>query len=144
MSTALIVVIVGVVLMLVVLALLVPGARERARVRARERELGQRREEVTGEHRRAADERGQKTELAERRARMSVQEAACERAAAQLEQERAESHEHGLADHELVADDEHGRFAGTSAVETDPGEDLGAAQDLPPRVRGRPRARETR
>jgi hypothetical protein len=129
MSTALIVVIVVVVvLILVALALLVPRARERARVRARERELGQRREEVVGEHRRAADERGQQAELAERRARMAEQEVTRERAAAQLERERAELHERGLADYELVADDERERFAGTSAVETNPSREPGARQ----------------
>ena len=79
-------------------------ARERARVRARERELGQRREEVVGEHRRAADERGQQAELAERRARMAEQEAARERAAAQVERERAGLHERGiLSDEEFTA-----------------------------------------
>jgi hypothetical protein len=107
----------------------VPRAREGARVRARERELRQRREEVAREHRRATDERSQQAELADRHARMAEQEAARERAAAQLEQERAELHERGLADHELVADDEHERFAGTSDVGTNPVQEPAVTQD---------------
>jgi hypothetical protein len=129
MSTVLIVVIVAGVLVLATVAVLSPRVRERARIAARERELGQRRGDVAGEHRQAPDERAQQAELAERRARMAEQEATRERAEAQLEQERAELHERGLADHELVADDERERFAGTSAAEADPSPESAASMD---------------
>jgi multidrug resistance efflux pump len=91
--------------------------RERARVRARERELGQRRGRVIEEHRQEAEVRTSRAQEAEQRARIAQQEAERERAAAQLSQEKAGLHERGLADHELIEDDERERFAGTSAVE---------------------------
>ncbi len=110
-------VIVALVVVVVVIALVVAFAMPRMRVKARERELGQRRERVATEHREEAEGRMKNADVAERKARMAEQEAQRERAEAQLQQERAELHEKGLADHELVADDERERFAGTSAVE---------------------------
>jgi hypothetical protein len=93
-----------------------PRMRERARLRARERELGQRRDEAVSEHREAADLSSQQADLAERHARIAEQEAAKQRVEAELQRERAELHEQGLADDQLVADYERDRFAGTSAV----------------------------
>ena len=50
---------------------------------------------------------------------MAEQEAQRERAAAQAREEQATLHERGLADHELISDDERDEFAGTSAVPDD-------------------------
>jgi hypothetical protein len=100
--------------------------RARARLRARERELGQRRDAAAGEHRQAAEQLGQQADAAEQKVRIAEQEAARQRAEAQAEQERAQLHEHGLADHELVQDDERDRFRGTSAVPENDGEETPA------------------
>jgi hypothetical protein len=65
---------------------------------------------------------------------MAEYEAQRERADAQLHQARAETHEQGMADHELVEDGERKRFAGTSAspkhgadVEQDPDREFDSA-----------------
>jgi hypothetical protein len=110
------------VLIVVALIVALPRMRERARLRAREKELGERREQVATQHREASQRLDERAEVAERHARIAEQEAARERAAAQVRQERAELHEQGLADHELISDDERDRFAGTSAVEDGRGE----------------------
>jgi FtsZ-interacting cell division protein ZipA len=119
MSTVLIVVIVVVVVLIVAGLLLtrLPKARERARLQARERELGERRDQVVDEHRQEAASRGRQAEVAEQRARVAAQEAERERAESQLAEEKAKLHERGLADHELIDDRERQRFAGTSATE---------------------------
>jgi hypothetical protein len=127
MSTGLIVVIV-VVVVLVVLGLLLlltrlPKARERARLQQRERELNERREQVVDEHREEAASRERQAEVAEQRARVAAQEAERERAESQLAEEKAKLHEQGLADHELIRDDERERFAGTSATAQPLGDD---------------------
>ncbi len=74
------------------------------------------------EHREAAAELGQQADAAEQRVRIAEQEAARQRAEAQAQQERAQLHEHGLADDELIDDEERDRFRGTSAVPADEGE----------------------
>jgi FtsZ-interacting cell division protein ZipA len=117
MSTVLIVVIVVVVIVVVGLLLTLPKARERARLQKRERELDQRRDQVVGEHREEAASRERQAEVAEQRARVAAQEANRERAESELAQEKAKLHERGLADHELIDDDEREHFAGTSASE---------------------------
>lgn len=119
MSTVLIIVIVVVVVLVVAGLLLtrLPQARERARVQKRERELDERRDQVVDEHREEAAARQRQAEVAEQRARVAEQEANRERAESQLAQEKAKLHERGLADHELIDDDERERFAGTSATE---------------------------
>ena len=135
MSTVLIVVIVVVVVLVIVLVLLLPRMRERARLQKRERELDQRREQVVDEHREEAAGRERKAQVAEQRARVAEQEARRERAEAQLQEEKATLHEKGLADHELVGEDEREDFAGTSAVqpsegrERNPGRDSSVAGD---------------
>ncbi len=117
MSIVVIVVIVVVVaLVLFGVFRLLPRLREGARVKKRERELSQRREQVIGENREEADDRERQAEQAERRARIAEQEARRERAEAQLRQEKASMHERGMADHELVEEHEREDFAGTSAV----------------------------
>lgn len=127
MSTVLIVVIVVVVVIALLLLVLAPRMRERGRVAKRERELDQRRDTVATEHREEAAGRERQAEVAEQRARVAEQEAQRERAEAQLQKEKATLHEKGLADHELVADDEREKFAGTSAMEPESGgeHDLG-------------------
>jgi FtsZ-interacting cell division protein ZipA len=118
MSTVLIIVIVVVVVLIVGLLLVwLPRARERARLQKRERELDQRRDQVVGEHREEAASRERQAEVAEQRARLAEQEAKRERAESELAQEKANLHERGLADHELIDDDEREHFAGTSAAE---------------------------
>ena len=115
MSTGAIIAIVVIVLViLALLAFVLPRIRERARALAQQRELGQRRDQAVAEHREGVSAHAQRAETAEQRARIAEQEAARERAEAQLHQERATLHEQGLADHELVRDEEH-----TRAVEED-------------------------
>jgi ABC-type multidrug transport system fused ATPase/permease subunit len=113
---AIIVIAAVVVIILLGLIFALPRAKEKARVKKRERELGQRRERAISEHREEAEIRTRQAEQAEHRARIAEQEARRERAEAQLRDEHAALHERGMADHELIAEDERDRFAGTSAV----------------------------
>jgi flagellar biosynthesis/type III secretory pathway M-ring protein FliF/YscJ len=117
-STGLIVAIV-IVIALVILVFAV--AMPRARARARERELVRRRDEVADAHRAHAEDRQARAEYAE-------QQAARERAEADLHETRARLHERGLADDELdaererlgTADTDRGdRFAREPAAESD-------------------------
>jgi FtsZ-interacting cell division protein ZipA len=132
MSAVLIVVIVAVVALVVVGLLLtrLPKARERARQREAERELGERREQVIDQHREEAATRQRQAEVAEQRARVAAQEAERERAESQLANEKAKLHERGLADHELIDADERQRFAGTSATEPLPDDGSSAPNTL--------------
>jgi FtsZ-interacting cell division protein ZipA len=128
MSTGLIIAIIVVVLIILALLFFVlPRARRQAQARARERELEGRRQSVATEHRETAGAREREAEAAEQRARMAQAEAERERADAQLHAQRADMHERGLADHELVEDHEREHFApamdneGTSATEREGG-----------------------
>lgn len=121
MSTGLIIAIVVIALILLALfAFVLPRARRTAQVKARERELSQRREHVADEHRQEATERRNQAEMAEQRAKMAAAEAERERAEAQMREQRAEMHERGMADHELIDESERDRFAGTSAMRDEP------------------------
>jgi FtsZ-interacting cell division protein ZipA len=135
MSTGLIIAIIIVAVLLIALfAFVLPRARRTARVKARERELGQRRERAAEEHRVEAAERNRQAELAEQKARMAESEAQRERAEADLREQRAQMHEQGMADHELIDDEERDKFAGTSATRDDPapmGEDAGRPMHEP-------------
>jgi len=93
----------------------IPRMREKARMQKRERELEQRRDRVAGEHREHADARQREAQQAEQKARLAQAEAEKQRAEADLHQERAKTYESGMADHELVDENERDRFAGTSA-----------------------------
>jgi hypothetical protein len=120
MSTGLIIAIVVAALLLIALfAFVLPRARRNAQVKARERELGQRRERAAGEQRTEAAERNRQAEMAEQKARMAETEAKRERAEAELREQRAQMHEQGMADHELVDESERDKFAGTSAMRGD-------------------------
>jgi hypothetical protein len=120
MSTGLIIAIVVAALLLIALfAFVLPRARRNAQVKARERELGQRRERAADEQRTEAAERNRQAEMAEQKARMAETEAKRERAEAELREQRAQMHEQGMADHELVDESERDRFAGTSAMRDD-------------------------
>jgi hypothetical protein len=120
MSTGLIIAIIVVALILIALfAFVLPRARQTAQVKARERELHQRRERVVDEHRGVATERERQAEMAELKAREA-------RSEAQLHQERAELHERGAADDELVADHERDKFA--PALDKDPNERRGTTE----------------
>jgi FtsZ-interacting cell division protein ZipA len=117
MSTGLIIAIIIVALLLIALfAFVLPRARRQAQVRARERELGQRRERAADEHREEAETRRRDAEMAEHKAQMAQAEAQRERAEANLREQRAQLHERGMADDELIGDDERDKFAGTSAM----------------------------
>jgi uncharacterized protein HemX len=113
---AIIAIIVVALIVIALLAFVMPRMRAQARMRKRERELAQRREHVAGEHRREAGQREHEAAEAEQRARIAEREAQAQRAQAELHQEKAGLHERGMADHELVDDDERDRFAGTSAA----------------------------
>jgi type II secretory pathway pseudopilin PulG len=115
MSTGLIIAIVVVALILLALLFFIPRMREKARVQKRERELEQRRDRVAGEHREHATAREREAQQAEQKARLAQKEAESQRAEAELHQERASTYESGMADHELVDENERGKFAGTSA-----------------------------
>jgi flagellar biosynthesis/type III secretory pathway M-ring protein FliF/YscJ len=124
MSTGLIIAIVVVALVLIVLlAFVLPRMRHRSQVKARQHELEDRREQAATEHREHADERARTAERAEERARMAEAEARRERADADLHQQRAERHERGAADDELIREGERDRFAETSAGEPRRSED---------------------
>src|ERR1700753_1710149 len=116
MSTAGIVVIVVVVIVLLGLLVALPRMRRRAQIRGRERRLDERRDQVVTGHREEAAQRERRAEVAEQKARVAEQEAQRERAAAQAREEQANLHERGLADHELISEDEREDFEGTSAV----------------------------
>jgi hypothetical protein len=120
MTTGAIIAIVIVALIIIaVVAFLLPRMRRKAQLEKRERELQQRRDRVADEHRAEADARERHAEEAEQRARIAQREAEAERAQAQLHQERAGLHEKGMADDELIADNERDKFAGTSAMSRD-------------------------
>jgi hypothetical protein len=120
MTTGTIIAIVVVALIIIaLLAFVLPRMRARARVRKQERELQNRRERVVGEHRAEADARQSQAAEAEQRARIAQREAEAERAQASLHAERAQLHERGMADHELIDESERDRFAGTSAMSND-------------------------
>jgi len=114
MSTGLIVAIVVVVLILLVLAFALPRMRAKSAQRKAERELGSRRERAAEQHRVEASNREAAADEAEQRARMSQAAAEKERAEANLQNQRATMHEHGLADDEIVDPGERDRFAGVS------------------------------
>jgi FtsZ-interacting cell division protein ZipA len=132
MSAVLIVVIVVVVVLVVggLVLTRLPKARERARQREAERELGERREQVVDQQREEAAARERQAEVAEQRARVAAQEAQRERAESQLAEEKANLHERGLADHDLIDVDERQRFAGTSATEPLPDDRSSAPYSL--------------
>ena len=119
MSTGLIVVIVVVAIILLALLVMLPRMRASAQRQKAERELAQRRETVAGEHRSAAREREQRAEVAEQKARMAQQAAEKERAEAGMMEERAQMHERGMADDELVDEHERDRFADVMSTPED-------------------------
>ena len=111
MSTGLIIAIVVAVLIILALIVLLPRMRGTAQQKKAERELHSRRETVASEHRQAAEAGENRAEIAERKARIAEQEAQRDRAEAKLQSERAEMHDRGLADDELIDDSERDRFA---------------------------------
>jgi Flp pilus assembly protein TadB len=90
MTGLIIAIVVIAIIVLVLLAFVMP----RARAKKRERELVRRRDEVATAHREHAEDRAARAEYAE-------QQAARERAEADLHETRAHMHEQGLADDEL-------------------------------------------
>lgn len=110
MDTGLIIAIVVAVIIIIALLVLLPKMRGTARRKQAERELHSRRERVADEHRSAAAERESRAEMAEQKARMAEQAAQRERAEANLSSERADMHERGMADHELIDDSERDKF----------------------------------
>ncbi|MBA3821990.1 MAG: hypothetical protein H0X17_24105 [Deltaproteobacteria bacterium] len=114
MSTGAIIAIVVVALIIIGLLVMLPRMRGAASQKQAERELGSRRETVATEHREAAAQGENRAELAERKARIAEQEAQRDRAEAKLQSERAEMHDRGLADDELIDDSERDRFDGVT------------------------------
>jgi hypothetical protein len=102
--------IVAIIVVVVLLVLVFAVAMPRARAKARERELVRRRDEVASAHRSHAEDRQARAEYAE-------QQAARERAEADLHETRARLHERGLADDELDAERER-----LGAADTDRGD----------------------
>lgn len=113
---AIIAIVIAALIIIALVAFLLPRMRRQAQIQKRERELQNRRERVANEHRAEADSRERQASEAEQRARIAQKEAEAERAQAQLHQERAGLHEKGMADDELIGDDERDKFAGTSAM----------------------------
>ncbi len=111
MSTGLIVLIIVVVLILIALAVMLPRMRANNARQKAERELGSRRDRAVEEHRSEAADREAAAEEAEQRAKMAQAAAEKERAEANVQSERANMHERGMADDELVEDHERDRFA---------------------------------
>jgi type II secretory pathway pseudopilin PulG len=128
MSTGLIIAIVVVALILIALAVMLPRMRTTARRKQAERELHNRRQAVASEHRSEAAQRQEQADIAEQKARMAQQAAERERAEASISNERAEMHERGLADDELIDDHERDRFADVANPPTTPD---GAEGDAP-------------
>jgi hypothetical protein len=129
MSTGLIIAIIVVALILIALAVMLPRMRETARRKQAERELDNRRQAVAGEHRSEAAQRQEQADRAEQKARMAQQAAERERAEASLQNERADMHERGLADDQLIEDHERDRFADVANTGTAP---RGAEGDVAP------------
>jgi len=112
MSTgAIIAIVVVALILLAIFAFVLPRARRKAQVKARERELHQRREQVADHHRTEASTREREADMAERKAQLAQAEAEKQRAEARMQQQRADMHERGMADDELVADHEREHFA---------------------------------
>src|SRR4051794_33468921 len=86
--------IVAIVVIAIIAIVLFAVVMPRARARARERQIVRRRDEVATAHRERADDRGARADYAE-------QQAARERAEAELHETRARMHERGLADDDL-------------------------------------------
>jgi uncharacterized protein HemX len=95
MTGLIIAIVVIAIIAVVVFAFLMP----RARAKAREREIARQRDEVATAHRERAEDRAARADYAE-------QQAARERAEAELHETRARMHERGLADDELDAERE--------------------------------------
>ena len=119
MSTGLIVAIVVIAIIIIALLVLLPRMRAAADRKKAERELHSRRESVAEEHRQVATHRETRAEEAEQRARLAQQEAQRERAEANLHHEHASRHERGMADDELIGEDERDRFAHVSGTGAD-------------------------
>jgi type II secretory pathway pseudopilin PulG len=109
MSTGLIILLVVIAVLAFAAVTLTPRAREASRRRTYERALENRRMEVAGAHRTAADVHRDEADAAEREARGRREEAATadrraatERAEAAEHAARAHLHERGLADDELL------------------------------------------
>ena len=116
MTGLIIAIVVIAIIALVVFAFVMPRAREKAR----ERELARQRDEVATAHRERAEDRSARADYAE-------QQAARERAEAELHETRARMHERGLADEELdmererlgTADGDAGRGASGDRFDTE-------------------------
>ena len=129
MSTGLIVAIVVAAVIILALLVLLPRMRAGTQRKQAERELYSRRDAVAEEHRSAAAQRENRAEMAEQKARIAQQTAERERAEASLQAEQAKKHERGMADHELIDDNERDRFApvANTPADTDDQDDVDTA-----------------
>ena len=111
MSTGAIIAIVVVVLIIIALVAIV---MPRARAKAQERKLVQRRGEVADAHRGEAEQRLARADYAENQAKR-------ERAEAELHESRAKLHEQGMADDDLDGERERLASRDTEVRDTEPG-----------------------
>ena len=116
MSTGVIIAIVVVVVIALVAIALFMRTRGVVRRKQRERELGRRRDAAAEIHNEAASQRNERAEAAQERARMAELEAQRERTEAEMHTRHAKAHEQGLADDELIREDERDKFAGTGST----------------------------
>ena len=116
MSTGVIIAIIVVVVIALIAIALFSRARGTIRAKQRERELGRRRDSAAKVYREAASDKNQRADAAEERARMAELEAQRERTEAELHAQHAQVHEQGLADDELIREDERGKFETTGST----------------------------
>ena len=114
--------IIAIVVVAIVLIALFAFVMPRARAKAREREIVRRRDEVATAHRERAEDRAARADYAE-------QQAARERAEAELHETRARMHERGLADDELDAERERLGTADGDAGRSGGGERFASERD---------------
>jgi biopolymer transport protein ExbB/TolQ len=115
MSTGVIIAIVVVVVIALVAIASFARMRGAVRRKQRERELGRRRDTAADVYRDAATDRNRHADAAEERARLAELEAQRERAEAELHAQHAQVHEQGLADDELIREDERDKFEGAGS-----------------------------
>ena len=112
MSTgAIIAIVVVVVLILIALLVLLPRMRAKAAERKREQEEREAQRRLERERREAAEQHRSASQTQLKQAELAEQEAKKQRAEAEIHAKRAELHEEGLADEDLQAGTDNGRFS---------------------------------
>jgi type IV secretory pathway VirB10-like protein len=122
-STGLIVAIVVVALIVIALLFLLPRLRAKKAEREHQKMVERRRTEAVEHHRSEADHRHEQAERRAAQAELAEQEAQRARAEAEIHAKRAELHERGMADDELLDDDD-GRRGDQGRFERGPDGDV--------------------